>query len=60
MYNKTSVDLLVADIYNDTYLKTEIDTSLEDIDLSNYYTTTEIDSTYTTPTQLHTDFLQQG
>ena len=60
MYNKTPVDLLVADIYNDTYLKTEIDTSLEDIDLSNYYTTTEIDSTYTTPTQLHIDFLQQG
>ena len=60
MYNKTFVYLLVADIYDDTYLKTEIDTLFEDIDLSNYHTTTEIDSTYTTSTQLHTDFLQQG
>ena len=35
MYNKTSVDLLVADIYNDTYLKTEMGTLFEDIDFSN-------------------------
>ena len=26
MYNKTSVDILISDIYNDTYIETEIDT----------------------------------
>ena len=89
MYNKSSVDLLIADIYSDThaktdntfevqkiravsanspiiadavffydgtmeshfesiapniYNKTEIDTLLEHIDLSNYYYKTEIDT----------------
>ena len=28
MYNKTPVDILIADIYNDTYTKTEIDSTL--------------------------------
>ena len=37
MYNKTYVDILTADIYNDTYIKTEIDTLISNIDLSNYY-----------------------
>ena len=36
MYNKTSVDILIADIYNDTHIKTEIDTLFLNIDLSNY------------------------
>ena len=39
MYNKTSVDILIADIYNDTYTKTEIDSTLSaytnSIDLHN-------------------------
>ena len=39
MYNKTSVDILVADIYNDAYTKTEIDSTLSgytnSIDLHN-------------------------
>ena len=39
MYNKTSVDIFVADIYNDTYTKTEIDSTLSgstnSIDLHN-------------------------
>ena len=28
MYNKTSVDTFIANIYNDTYTKTEIDSTL--------------------------------
>ena len=36
MYNKTFVDNLTADIYNDIYTKTEIDTLFSNIDLSNY------------------------
>ena len=35
MYNKTPVDILTADIYNDTYIKTEIDSSISNIELSN-------------------------
>ena len=42
MYNKTTVDILVADIYNDTYAKTEIDSTR---------------SGYTTSIDLHNDFL---
>ena len=42
MYNKTSVDILIADIYNDTYIKTEIDTLFSNIGLSNYYIKAEI------------------
>ena len=42
MYNKTSVDILIADIYNDTYTKTEIDLTL---------------SGYTNSIDLHNDFL---
>ena len=41
MYNKTSVDILTADIYNNTYTKTEIDSSL---------------SAYTNSIDLHNDF----
>ena len=37
MYNKTSVDILIADIYNDTYTKIGIDTLFSNIGLSNYY-----------------------
>ena len=41
MYNKTYVDILIADIYNDTYTKTEIDLTL---------------SGYTNSIGLHTGF----
>ena len=41
MYNKTFVDILIADIYNDTYAKTEIDSTL---------------SGYTNSIDLHNDF----
>ena len=41
MYNKTTVDILVADIYNDTCTKTEIDSTL---------------SGHTNPIDLHNDF----
>ena len=44
MYNKTYVDILSAYIYNDNYIKTEIDTLIPNIDLSNYYIKTEIDT----------------
>ena len=37
MYNKTSVDILIADIYNDTYITTEIDSLFSNIGLSNYF-----------------------
>ena len=47
-YNKTFVDILVADIYNDTYIKTEIDTSMSNIDLGNYYIETEIGTLFST------------
>ena len=57
---KASVDMLAADTYNDTYLKTEIDTLFEDVDLSSYYTTTGIDSTYTTSIQLYTGFYSKA
>ena len=43
MYNKTSVDILTADISNDTYIKTEIDYLFSNIDLSNYYIKSEVD-----------------
>ena len=31
MYNKTSVDILIADIHNDVYIKTGIDTIISNI-----------------------------
>ena len=31
MYNKTYVDILIADIYNDTYIKTEIESLISNI-----------------------------
>ena len=45
MYNKTSVDILIADIYNDTYTKTEIDSTL---------------SGYTNSIDLHNDFYSKA
>ena len=46
IHNKTSVHFLIADIYNDIYSNTEIDTPFGNIDLSNYYTKTETQTTY--------------
>ena len=63
IYNKTFVDILVADIYNDMYSNTEIDALFENIGLSNYYTKTETDSTlsaYTNSTDLHNGFYRQA
>ena len=59
MYNKTYVDILIADIYNNTYINTKVDTLISsnyyikkeigtlfsNIDLSKYYTKSEIDDT---------------
>ena len=45
MYNKTSVNILVADIYNDTYTKTETDSTL---------------SGYTNPIDLHNGFYSKA
>ena len=45
MYNKTSVDILIADIYNDTYTKTEIDSTL---------------SGYTNTVDLHNDLYSKA
>ena len=42
-YNKPPIDILFPNIYNDIYIKTEIDTWLPNIDLSNYHTKTETD-----------------
>ena len=46
MYNKTAVDTLIADSYNGTYTKTEIDTFISNIGLINYYIKTEIDTLF--------------
>ena len=46
MYNKTHVGVLIADIYDDTYVKTEIDTLISNTDLSNYYVKAEIDTLF--------------
>ena len=43
-YNKTFVDILIANIYNDTYIKTGIDTLLSNIALSNYCIKSKIDN----------------
>ena len=45
MYNKTSVGTLITNIHNDTYTKTETDSTL---------------SAYTNPIDLHNDFLSQS
>ena len=42
MYNKTAVDILIADIYKYTFIKTGIDTLISNLDLSNYYIKAEI------------------
>ena len=41
MYNKTFVDILIADIYNDICINTEIGTFISNIDLSSYYINAE-------------------
>ena len=46
MYNKTCVNTLIADIYNDTYIETEIDTLSSNIDLSSYSIKAEIDTSF--------------
>ena len=46
MYNKTSVGMLIADIYNYMYIKTEISTLISNTGLSNYYIKTEIDTLF--------------
>ena len=48
MYNKTYVDILIADIYNDIRINTIIDTLVSNIDLSNYHINTEIDTLIST------------
>ena len=45
MYNKTFVNIRIADIYNDTYTKTETDLTL---------------SAYTNPTDLHNGFYSKA
>ena len=45
MYDKTSVDILIADIYTDTYTKTEPDSTL---------------SGYTNSIDLHNDFYSKA
>ena len=42
-YNKPSIGTLIPNIYDDAYIKTEIYTLFSNLDLSNYYTKTEID-----------------
>ena len=44
MYNKTPVDMLIADIYNNIYIETEMDTLFPNIYLSKCYIKTEIDT----------------
>ena len=46
MCDKTFVNILTADNYNDTFIKTEIDSLIPNIDLSNYYIETEIGSLF--------------
>ena len=41
--NKPSIDTLVPNIYNDIYIKTEIDTLFSNSDLSHDYTKAETD-----------------
>ena len=43
LYDKSSTDTLISNIYDDVYIKTEIGTLFSNIDLNNYYTKTEID-----------------
>ena len=42
-YNKSPIDTLIPNTHDDVYIKTEFDTLFPNIDLSNYYTKTEID-----------------
>ena len=43
LYNKTYVYILIAGVYNVIYIKTDIDTLFSNIDLSNYYTKSDVD-----------------
>ena len=45
MYNKTSVDLLIAYIYINIYTRADTDTLFSNIDLSKYYTKSDVDDT---------------
>ena len=42
-YKSSYIDTLMSNIYNNSYIKTEIDTLCSNIDVSNYSTKTEID-----------------
>ena len=44
MYNKASVNILIADICNEIYLKTTADTLTPNIDLISYYIKAETDT----------------
>lgn len=44
VYNNTSVDILISDIYNDVYTCTEIDALFETIVVSDCYNGTEVNS----------------
>ena len=46
MYDKTSVDILIAGICNDTSIETEVDTFTSNIDLSNHYIKAETDTLF--------------
>ena len=52
MYNKRYVDISIADIYNDIYIKTENDTLIPTIYLSNNCIDTEIDTLFSNTDQL--------
>ena len=45
MYNKTYVDILIADMYIDIYSKTKM-ILIPNIDLSSYYTKSDVDDIY--------------
>ena len=56
VYNKSPIDTLISTIHNDTYIQTEIEILISNIELINYYTKNEIDSTlsgYTNPGDLY-------
>ena len=68
MYSKTSVDILIADIYNDTYTKTEIDSTLSaytnSIDLHNgFYSKAKMSimlDTYCNMTGIQANYYDKG
>ena len=42
-YNKSSIDNLISNVYTDVYIKTEIDSLIANIDISNCYNKHDID-----------------